>query len=121
MFSPDPKKAQEPVMLIPGNVFTLHLKPNNITNPDNSNVRGLNDTKSTDLNSTRTVLLAKAVRWRSSDEVKVEFNRDMATTAKPTKYFADNRGEFTVSPEIKRVSFSSGQGQGVVKLYLEIE
>lgn len=120
MFTPNPQKAQEPVLLTPGKTFTLHLKPNNITKEDNSNVRGPNDTRISDLNGTRTVLLAKAVRWRATAAVRVEFNRDMASTSAPEKYFADFQGEFTVSPEIQRVSFTSEPGDRVVKLYLEI-
>lgn len=120
MFTPNPKKAQEPVFLTPGKVFTLRLNLNKTTNPDNSNVRGPNDTRTIDLNSTRTVLQAKAVRWKSTSEVQVEFNRDMTKTGAPEKYFVDSQGEFSVSPEIDRVSFSVGQNQRHTTLYLEI-
>lgn len=120
MFTPNPNKAQEPVFLTPEKIFTLHLKPNSITDATNSNVRGPNETRRVDLNGSRTVLLAKAVRWRSAGAVRVEFNRDMAEAGPPTKYFVDTQGEFSVSPEIQRVSFSVNQGAGVVPLYLEI-
>lgn len=43
MFTPNPSKAQEPVSLAPGKVFTLHLKSNRITQTDNSDVRGPSD------------------------------------------------------------------------------
>lgn len=114
MFTPNPAKAQEPVFLTPDNIFTLHLKANSEIKDPNANPNRI------DLNKNRTVLLAKSVRWRATDDVKVEFNRDMTKPDLPTKYFADNRGEFAVSTEINRVSFCSSQGQGVVKLYIEI-
>lgn len=120
VFTPNPAKAQEPVFLSPGKAFTLHLKPNSVTNPDNSNVRGLTDTKKVDLNSTRTVLLAKSVKWRATAEVMVEFNRDLASTSHPEKYFADTQGEFMVSPEIQRVTFSAGPSTRTVTIYFEI-
>ncbi len=120
MFTPNPSKAQEPVVLTPGKEFTLHLKVNRITQADNSNVRGNGDTRVVDLNGSRTVLLAKAVRWKASDDVMIEFNRDMDKSGAPIKYFLDNKGEFSVTPEIERVSFSIGQHQRLVKLYLEI-
>ena len=118
-FTPNPNKAQEPVHLSGPNVFTLHLKVNRNTNPDNSNVRGQNDTCKVDLNDSRTVLLAKTVRWRSTEEVKIEFNRDMASTKPPVKYFADTQGEFNVTPEIERVSFSL-QAKRMATIYFEI-
>lgn len=120
MFTPNPNKAQEPVKLTPDKIFTLHLKANRITQEDNSNVRGPKDTRVVDLNGSRTVLLAKAIRWRSTEDVVVEFNRDMTKTEKPEKYFVDNRGEFSVSPEIERVSFSALPASRLVTLYLEI-
>jgi hypothetical protein len=120
MFTPNPQKAQEPVLLTPGKTFTLHLKPNTLTNEGGSNVRGPKDTRVVDPNGARTVLLSKAVRWRSTDEVKVEFNRDMTNDEAPEKYFADTQGEFVVSPEIQRVSFTTDPRGRLVKLYFEI-
>jgi hypothetical protein len=120
MFTPDPKKAQSPVCLSYGKIFDLHLKVNTQTNPDNSNVRGVNDTRVVDMNGTRTVLHAKAVKWRSTEEVCVEFNRDLDKSGRPEKYFADTQGEFTVSPDISRVSFSANQEAKLTKIYFEI-
>lgn len=120
MFTPNPLKAQEPVMLAPDKIFTLHLKPNSIIKPDNSNVRSATDTRTIDINGSRTVLLAKAVRWRSTADVIIEFNRDLSSMDRPIKYFVDTQGEFSVSPDIERVSFRSKQGHGVVTVYLEI-
>jgi hypothetical protein len=120
VFTPTPNRAQEPVFLTPGRFFTLHLKPNSETKEDGSNVRSAGDTRSVDLNKSRTVLLAKAVKWRATEEVVIEFNRDTSTLEPPQKFFVDNHGEFNVSTEIQRVSFSPVKGSRHASLYLEI-
>ncbi len=120
MFTPNPNKAQEPVFLSNDKIFTLHLKVNSKTDTDNSNIRGKKDTRVVDINGSRTVLLTKAVRWRATKDVKVEFNRDLTKIGQPEKYFVDTQGEFAVSSDIERVSFSSDSGEGLTKLYFEI-
>ena len=113
MFTPDPKKAQEPLHITPGRVNTIFLTANAITATAMESQKGAP-------RGDRVILLAKAIRWKSSNEVKVEFNRDVTSDAAPTKFFPDSQGEFSVTAGIERVSFHAPQGKGLTTVYLEI-
>jgi len=112
MFTPDPKKAQEPLHISPGMVVTLFFTANAIASAAMESQKGAP-------RGDRMILLAKALRWKASKEVKVEFNRDVTKADAPAKFFPDTQGEFSITPGIERVSFHAPQ-QGLTTIFFEV-
>ncbi|MGE4579377.1 MAG: hypothetical protein AB7F21_07540 [Desulfuromonadales bacterium] len=108
MFSPDPKKAQEPVFLNPGKSFVLHLKP--WVEPP-GRVQGVVER--------RTVTGVKAVRFKAlGGELKVAFNYD-PHKEHPTAFFQTDSGEYAVDGRHDSICFTATPG-GLTRLYLEL-
>jgi len=97
MFSPNPEKAQEPVFMPPGNSYLLNFKTAAVQD-------GRIETST--IKST-TVLLLKAVRWKSSNgPVMVAFNHD-PRKGLPEKYFLTSEGEFLLNDKMASVCFTN--------------
>jgi len=108
MFSPDPAKAQEPVFLGPGHSLVLHTKP--FTPPPGRIPDNVNR---------RTVLQARAVRFRTSGpEVKISLNYD-PHAKRPEKYFMAKEGEYPLGGNIDSICFTAPDRTTAV-VYLEI-
>ena len=108
MFTPNVDKTQEPVHILPGGSFALHLKT---YSPPVGRI--------SDNIIHRTVLLVKAVRWRATEEVKVSFNTDVHA-GPPEKYFSESSGEFAVTDKMQTVSFTTSATGKLVTLYFEV-
>lgn len=114
MFSPNPEKAFEPIVLAPNQSFLLAFK-GNPKGPAAPPAPGLSDR-----HIRKTVLMVKGVRWRATGEVMVAFNHD-PHPGPASKYFAATEGEFTLNDKIETVTFWRDATAKPVRLYLEVE